>query len=69
MQVGIYDTAAPAHVAQQTVPIEAARNSYHLLDLGVHTLTPGMYIWIAPLNNPDQVEAVYIDRIILVREE
>lgn len=69
MQVGIYDTAASAHVAQQTIPIEAAHNGYHLLDLGVHTLTPGMYIWIAPLSNPDEVDAVYIDRIILVREE
>jgi hypothetical protein len=69
MQVGIYDTAASAHVTQQTVPIEIARDGYHLVDLGVHTLTPGTYLWVAPMNNPEQVEAVYIDRIVLVREE
>jgi len=69
MQVGIYNTGASAHVVQQTVSIETTRNGYLLLDLGVHRLTPGMYLWIAPLKNPGEVDAVYVDRIVLVREE
>ncbi|MCC6698669.1 MAG: DUF4838 domain-containing protein [Candidatus Hydrogenedentes bacterium] len=69
MQCGIYDAAAPGHVAQVTVPIETARDGYQLVDLGVHALTASMYVWVAPVNNPNEVDAVYVDRIVLVGEE
>ncbi len=68
MQIGIYDTSKPGPVAQQTVSIEATGDGYTLADLGVHKLTPDMYVWIAPLNDPDSVDAVYVDRLVLVRE-
>ncbi len=31
-------------------------------------LTPGMYFWAAPPERPGEVDAVYADRIFLVRE-
>jgi len=66
-QLGIYDIRTRADVARQDVPIEDAQ--YHTYDLGVHTLTDGMYFWVAPMKNPDQVEAVYVDRIFCMREK
>ena len=69
MQCCIYDAAALGHVAQVTVPIESARDGYTLVDLGVHAITAAMYVWVAPMNNPNEVDAVYVDRIVLVGEE
>lgn len=69
-QIGLYDANARAGVAGQTVQLEQAGDGeYHTYDLGVHDLKGGMYFWVAPVNNPEQVEAVYTDRIFLVREK
>ncbi|GMV94654.1 MAG: hypothetical protein AMXMBFR82_44320 [Candidatus Hydrogenedentota bacterium] len=68
MQLGIYDSEARVAVNQQTVPIESTKDAYQLIDLGVHTLAPGMYVWVAPVNNPGEVDAVYVDRIVFVLE-
>ena len=67
--IGIYDNNAKAGVMQRTVPIaEVADGQYQEIDLGVHELTRGMYFWAAPVNNPDEVEGVYVDRIYCVKE-
>jgi hypothetical protein len=69
-QVGLYDTQAVAPVTQQTVTIpEAAGVEYRLVNLGGHTLTPGVFFWMAPMNTPDTVSAVYADRIFFVKAE
>jgi len=41
---------------------------YHTYDLGAHKLTPQMYIWVAPVENKDNVQAIWIDRMWLLRE-
>jgi hypothetical protein len=68
-QIGLYDAPGSRSVAVQTVTIQqSGGGAYHSFDLGVQDLKGGMYFWIAPMNNPDQVDAVYTDRILLVRE-
>ncbi len=69
MQVGLYDGAARKNVTVKPVPIaDAAGTAYLTVDLGVHALTAEMYCWIAPVNNPDAVQAVWVDGLFLVRE-
>lgn len=66
---GVYDTREGKHVAQRSVPIaEAAGKDYKTVDLGAHTLSPGMYFWVAPVNNPGEVDAIFVDRFYLIRE-
>ena len=65
---GIYDVTNRKYVGQVAIPIkEVAGSTYQRIDLGVHQLSGGMYIWFAPTQNP-AVEKVYVDRIILIRE-
>ena len=67
---GIYDGNARNNIAGLTEAIEhAADGEYHTYDLGVHDLKPGMYFWVAPTSNPDEVEAVFVDRVFCVREK
>ncbi|MDY0170338.1 MAG: DUF4838 domain-containing protein [Thermoguttaceae bacterium] len=71
MTIGIYDDANRQSVATRQISVEAIRGSqYHTIDLGVHALTPQMYIWGAPVvRDPAEVEAVYVDRVFLKRAE
>jgi len=69
LAVGIYDARGQKHVMQRSVPIaEVAGKEYKTLDLGTHNLSAGMYFWVSPVNNPEQVETVYVDRFFVVRE-
>lgn len=66
--VGIYDAEAAAPVAQKTVSIpDSAGTAYRAIDLGVLSLKPSMYVWIAPLGNPDAVQEIRADRVYFVR--
>jgi hypothetical protein len=66
--VGIYDTATKSIIAQKAVTIdETGGDAYRDYDLGVHALTSDMYIWVAPAGNPDEVEAVFVDRMFWIR--
>jgi hypothetical protein len=68
-QIGVYDEASKTTLGGQTVRIEqSAGPEYKTFDLGTIDLTPQMYFWAAPMNNPDKVSAVYVDRVFLVRE-
>jgi hypothetical protein len=68
LDYGIYDVEKNASITTLSKPVaEMGDGQYHILDLGAHSLTPDAYIWLAPTNNPN-VEAVYVDRIILLRE-
>jgi hypothetical protein len=40
---------------------------YVTYDLGVQQLQPGMYFWLAPMANPDQMEAIYTDRFFFTK--
>jgi hypothetical protein len=69
MSLGIYDTAAKKGVAQRRPTVaETAGTTYQYIDLGVHVLKPEMYVWVAPPKRPGEVTAVYVDRVLLIRE-
>jgi hypothetical protein len=69
-QVGLYDASANRGLASIQETLEAAGDGeYRTYDLGVHELRAGVYFWVAPMANPQQVEGVYTDRVFLVREK
>lgn len=68
LSLGIYDTKAKKGVAHRRLSVAEAAGGYHTVDLGVHPLNGGMYVWVAPPKRPGEVTAVYVDRIFLVRE-
>ena len=70
MTLGIYDTQQQRGVVQRQLTVQELHGTEYLtVDLGEHALTPAMYFWAAPPERPGEVEAVYVDRIFLVRGE
>ena len=71
MTIGIYDDAARRSIVSKSVPVAEIRGlEYRLIDLGVHTLGTLAYAWAAPVvRDPAEVEAVYVDRVFLLREK
>ncbi len=70
MTMGIYDTQNRKALATRTVTAEeTAGGEYQIFDLGSFDIHGQMYIWIAPPKRPEQVQAVFVDRIYLVREK
>lgn len=70
MTLGIYDRQARRGVTHRSIPVEEIQGTdYHEIDLGAHQLGAGSTVWFAPPERPDEVDAVYVDRIVLVREE
>jgi hypothetical protein len=68
LRVGLYEGTSGQSLTAQDVTIDQfAGAEFAMIDLGVHQLRPGMYFWFAPDNNPEAVEAVYIDRILLLK--
>jgi len=65
--VGIYDEKAKTPVVQRMVTVDEASGKYATVDLGVHQLHDGMYVWVAPVNNPGEVGSVSVDRMFFVR--
>jgi len=69
MTLGVYDDASRRSVVSRQIPVKAIRGTqYQTIDLGTHTLGEQMYAWAAPVvRSKDDVEAVYVDRVFLVR--
>jgi hypothetical protein len=68
--LGLWDTTARKSAANLEVTLEQAGDGkYHAYDLGVHDIKPGLYLWVAPKGDPNAVDAVYVDRFFLVREQ
>jgi hypothetical protein len=68
-QSGIYDVNNSKGISQVNIPLKSVTGSaYQKIDLGVHQLSGGMYIWFAPVLNP-AVTKMYVDRIILIQEK
>ncbi len=66
---GIYDPEHRRGVHHMIIQAKAVKDDdYHVYDLGAHKLTDRMYVWVAPPKNPDNVKAVYVDRIWLIVE-
>jgi len=65
---GIYDVTNSKSIHETRVPLsQLADGKYHVVDVGHVPLNSGMYVWAGPVGNPD-VAAIYVDRIILMRE-
>jgi len=68
LRSGIYDVTNRKTVGESTFTAsQIAGEHYQKIDLGIHSMNGGMYIWFAPMKNPT-VKKIYIDRIILIRE-
>ena len=70
MTLGIYDDANRKSILSRQIAVKDIRgDSYQTIDLGVHPLSEAMYVWAAPVvRKPEDVAAVYVDRVFLVRE-
>ena len=70
MTLGIYDDANRKSIVSRQIAVKDIRgDSYQTIDLGVHPLSEAMYVWAAPVvRKPEDVAAVYVDRVFLVRE-
>ena len=70
MTVGIYDNAERRSVVSRQIPVKTIRGKeYHLIDLGVHSLGKLIYVWAAPVvRGKSEVEAVYVDRVLMIRQ-
>ena len=71
MTVGVYDDEARRGVVSKQLPVEAIRGKeYRLIDLGAHRLGKLTYAWAAPVvRDPGEVDAVYVDRVFMIREK
>ena len=70
MTMGIYDSKAKKNAAYKAVAIkDSVGPDYRVFDLGSHQLNDGMYLWCAPPKRPGEVQAVYVDRVYLIREK
>ncbi|MDD3470525.1 MAG: DUF4838 domain-containing protein [Thermoguttaceae bacterium] len=69
MELGVYDSEQKKNEAYRVVNVPEINGlEYHMVDLGVHSLNATMYFWCAPPKRPNEVQAVYIDRLILIAE-
>ena len=71
MTVGVYDDANRRSIVSKRLAVEAIRGKeYRLVDLGVHSLGKLAYAWAAPVvRDLAEVQAVYVDRVFLIREK
>jgi hypothetical protein len=69
MTLGVYDPENRKEITSKTLTVaEISGRAYQWIDLGVLPLQPKQYVWFAPPRRPGEVDAVYIDRIVVVRE-
>ena len=73
MTLGIYDYGLKKGVTSKSVPVsEIKGKEYKWITLGSVSLPQGAEhsynFWFAPPKRPDEVDAVYIDRIVVIRE-
>lgn len=70
MTAGVYDEKNKKSASYKVVPVSQIKGTdYALIDLDSIPLTDSMYVWFAPPKRPGEVEAVYIDQIVIVREK
>jgi hypothetical protein len=72
MQVGIWSYKAPAMCVTQTLKVEDLDPKAHTsVKVGVIDFAQDseqVSIWAAPMDNPSAMSAIYVDRVLLVRE-
>lgn len=69
MTMGVYDSETKKSVAHRSLGVADIKGAeYKMIDLGVMPLSTTMYFWAAPPKRPGEVQAVYVDRLVIVRE-
>ncbi len=67
---GVYDRANREHVGGTKVNLEDIEGEgYQTCKIAEAPLTGRMYVWVAPPKRPGEVQAVWVDRMWLVKEE
>ncbi len=73
MQVGIWSYKDPSMCVTRTLRIEDLDpGSYTPVEVGVIDFdkdSEKVSIWAAPMDNPDAMKAIYVDRVVLIREK
>jgi len=70
MSIGIYDSEVRENVAEKDIPVsEISGYEYKKIEFEPALLTKSMYIWFAPSKREGEVQAVYIDRVLIIRCE
>jgi hypothetical protein len=69
MTLGIYDFVQKKAVLSRSVPlVDIAGDAYRAIDLGRVDVLPGCSFWAASPGRADAVKAVFVDRVVLIRE-
>jgi len=69
MNLGIFDQKEGKGVAQQKLDVsEIVGSEYKKIEFEPLPLSQTMYIWFAPPKREGEVHAVYIDRVLIIRE-
>jgi len=69
MEMGVYDGSENKNLGGRTLSAERISGAeYHWIDLGTIEFIRknGQYFWAAPVNRPEAVQNVYVDRIVIV---
>ena len=67
MTCGIYDQKERKNVAQKNLTVtQIAGLQYQKIEFDPLTLTPSMSIWFAPPKRAEEVQAIYIDRVLII---
>jgi len=66
---GIYDTESKQSLGGVTVQCADVEGSdYYVYEIATTQLSSSAYIWVAPGENGENVEAIFVDRMFLVRQ-
>ena len=72
MQVGIHSYKVPAMCVTKTLKIEQLDpNGYTPIEVGTIDFdqdSKKVSVWAGPMDNPDVMNAIYVDRVVLIRE-
>ncbi|MDO5308118.1 MAG: DUF4838 domain-containing protein [Planctomycetia bacterium] len=69
MTLGVYDEKEKKGVTHRSVTVEQINGSdYVCIDLGSLPLRTSQYAWFAPPKRPGEVQKVFIDRLVIIRE-
>ncbi len=69
MTLGVYDYENKKSVVTKTLSVAEIKGpEYRWIDMGSISLRPKLNFWFAPPKRAGEVDAVYIDRIVVVRE-
>lgn len=70
MTLGVYDEGTKQSLLYKKVSVSEIKGSnYHMIDLGTTTLPQTSYLWFAPPKRPGEVDAVYVDHAVIIREK